>query len=94
MNLDSSIPECTLQLVTCSKHENRRQPMSMKAGQLERVLAGGIECPVCKTACSPSAVRIHVPERGVTVPAWDDDAGEWCEVFHYVQYVPKPKKAA
>ena len=89
-NSSSSNPECTLHLVTCSRDHNRRVPMSMKPGHLERVLAGDIECPACKTACKPSTVRVRVPEPGVAVPAWDDDAGEWCEVFHYVMYLPKP----
>jgi hypothetical protein len=87
---NSSNSEPTLQLVTCSRDKNRQAPMSMKPGQLERVLAGGIECVVCKTACKPSTVRLKVPERGVTVPAWDDDTGEWCDVFHSVMYLPKP----
>ena len=69
-------------------------PMSMKPGQLERVLAGDIACPACKSSCKPTAVRVEIPEPGVTVSAWDDDSAEWCEVYHYVQYLPVPQPAA
>ena len=90
--LETNNHETTLQLVTCARNR-RSSPMSMKPGQLERVLAGDIPCPACRARCRPTSVRIEVPERGILVPAWDDETERWQEVCHYVQYtidVAKP----
>lgn len=90
---ETASTEPTLQLVTCSRG-HRPVPMSVKPGQLERLLAGDIPCPACNSACKPSAVRVIVPDPGVLVPAWDEEAAQWCEVYHYVQYLLKPEHEA
>jgi len=69
----------------------RHSDVTARQRRFERLRSAHVRV---KSSCKPTAVRIEVPEPGVTVSAWDDDSAEWCEVYHYVQYLPVPQPAA